>query len=93
MPVFATALKTAVAEAGEDEFAKVAFKTDKGYYVKKTEHVSDSGTTYHDNYVFGNVEVMEIKASQEDGASLDKAAPSDDDKGGDKPIGKSKPSM
>ena len=90
VPVFATAfgktaqkiseaLKGAVVEAGEGEFAKVAFKTGKGCYVKKTEHVSDKGTAYYENYIFGNVEVMDLKDKQKEGTDADKSVPVGDD--------------
>lgn len=103
VPVFATAfgktaqkiskaLKGSVVEAGESKFAKVAFKTGKGCYVKKTEHVSDKGTDYYENYVFGNVEVMDLKNKQEEGADVDKDVPVGDDEG-KKPASNNKPSM
>lgn len=103
VPVFATAfgetaqkiseaLKGAVIETGGSKVAKVAFKTGKGCYVKKTEHVSDKGTNYYENYVFANVEVMDLKNKQEESADVDKGVPvsNDEEK---KPASPNKPTM
>ena len=63
------ALKAASDNAQDGEVARAAFKIGKGCYVKKTSYVTEKdgveSTTYNDNYVFGNVEVMELNQNQE----------------------------